>query len=108
KPDVATVCLGMAASGGSVLLVGGTKGKRAALKHSEIMIHQPLGGAEGQATDISIAANHILKTKDLLIELMAERTGQKADKVRVDMERDFYMSAEQAKDYGIIDLIFDK
>ena len=108
KPDVATVCLGMAASGGSVLLVGGEKGKRFALPHSEVMIHQPLGGTEGQATDIAIAANHIIKTKDLLINLMAERTGQKADKVREDMERDNYMSSEEAKAYGIIDHIITK
>ncbi len=105
KPDVVTICTGIAASGGSILLIGGTKGKRYALEHSEVMIHQPLGGTEGQATDIAIAAKHIIKTKDLLIDLMAERTGQKKEKVQADMERDFYMSAEEAKDYGIIDKV---
>ena len=105
QPDVATICVGIAASGGSVLLIGGQKGKRYALKHSEIMIHQPLGGTEGQATDIAIAADHIVKTKNLLINLMVERTGQKEEKVRTDMERDFYMDAKQAKKYGIIDEI---
>ena len=103
KPDVSTVCLGMAASGGSIILTGGAKGKRFALKHSEVMIHQPLGGTEGQATDIAIAANHIIKTKDLLIDIMVEQTGQKKAKIREDMERDFYMSAGEAKKYGIID-----
>ena len=105
KPDVSTVCLGMAASGGSIILVGGAKDKRFALKHSEVMIHQPLGGTEGQATDIAIAANHIIKTKDLLIDLMVEKTGQKRKKIQDDMERDFYMDAEMAKKYGIIDHI---
>jgi ATP-dependent Clp protease, protease subunit len=105
KPDVSTVCLGMAASGGSIILVGGEKGKRFALKHSEVMIHQPLGGTEGQATDIAIAANHILKTKNILIDLMEEQTGQKRKKIADDMERDFYMDAEMAKKYGIIDHI---
>lgn len=107
KPDVSTVCLGMAASGGSIILVGGAKGKRFALPHSEIMIHQPLGGTEGQATDIAIAANHIVKTKNLLIDLMAERTGQKREKIEADMERDFYMDAKMALEYGVIDHIIE-
>jgi ATP-dependent Clp protease protease subunit len=107
KPDVATVCLGMAASGGSVILAGGAKGKRQALKHAEVMIHQPLGGAEGQATDIKIAAEHILRTKQLLIDIMAEQTGQSQKTLERDMERDFYMTAEQAKAYGIIDTIIE-
>jgi ATP-dependent Clp protease protease subunit len=107
KPDVATVCLGMAASGGSVILAGGAKGKRQALKHAEVMIHQPLGGAEGQATDIKIAAEHILRTKQLLIDIMAEQTGQSQKTLERDMGRDFYMTAEQAKAYGIIDTIIE-
>ncbi len=105
KPDVATVCIGIAASGGALTLVCGAKGKRFALPHSEVMIHQPLGGAEGQATDIAIAANHIIKTKDLLNEMIAKRTGQKLSKVKNDTERDYFMSAEEAKAYGIIDQI---
>lgn len=105
KPDVATICIGIAASGGALTLVCGTKGKRYALPHSEVMIHQPLGGAEGQATDIAIAANHIIKTKDLLNEMIAKQTGQKLAKVKNDTERDFFMSAEEAKKYGIIDEI---
>lgn len=107
QPDVSTVCLGMAASGGSIILVGGKKGKRYALEHSEVMIHQPLGGTEGQATDIAIAANHIIKTKDLLIDLMVKRTGQKREKISDDMERDCYMDSKTAKAYGIIDHIIE-
>ncbi len=103
--DVSTVCVGLAASGGSVLLMGGTKGKRFALPHSEVMIHQPLGGVEGQATDIHIHAQHIIKTKDLLNEMIAKHTGQKLDKVRVDTERDYFMTAEDAMKYGIIDKV---
>lgn len=108
ESDVSTVCLGMAASGASVILAGGQKGKRFALKHSEVMIHQPLGGTEGQATDIEIAANHILKIKKILTEIMSGLTGQKVSKLSADMERDYYMSAEEAKAYGIIDQIIDK
>jgi ATP-dependent Clp protease protease subunit len=105
KPDVSTVCLGMAASGGAVILMGGAKGKRFALEHSEIMIHQPLGGAEGQATDIAIHANHILKMKDLLNKLIAKHTGKKFETVANDTERDNFMSSQQALDYGLIDKI---
>jgi len=108
KPDVATVCVGIAASGGALTLLNGKKGKRFSLPNSEIMIHQPLGGAEGQATDIEIAANHIIKTKDLLNKMIAEKTGQKLKKVQEDTERDKFMSAEEAKKYGIIDKIIGK
>jgi len=107
KPDVVTVCIGIAASGGALVLIGGAKGKRFALKHSEVMIHQPLGGAEGQATDIAIAANHIIKTKDLLNEIIAKYSGQKLDKVKNDTERDNFMNAKEAKEYGLIDGIID-
>ncbi len=105
KPHVSTVCLGMAASGGAVILMGGQKGKRYALKHSEIMIHQPLGGTEGQATDIAIHADHIIKTKGLLNQLIAQHTGKKLARVEKDTERDNFMNAEQAKEYGLIDKI---
>jgi ATP-dependent Clp protease protease subunit len=105
KPDVATVCVGIAASGGALTLVCGAKGKRFILPHSEVMIHQPLGGAQGQATDIAIAANHILRTKDLLNEMIAKRTGQPLKKVKEDTERDYFMNAKEAKKYGIIDKI---
>ncbi len=108
QPDVSTVCLGMAASGGAIILMGGQKGKRFALPHSEVMIHQPLGGTEGQATDIAIHAEHIIKTKDLLNEMIATHTGQKLAKVKVDTERDKYMSAKEALEYGIIDMIINK
>lgn len=105
KPDVSTVCLGMAASGGAIILTGGKKGKRFALPHSEIMIHQPLGGTEGQATDIAIHADHIIRTKDLLNELIAKHSGQKLEKVKNDTERDKFMRAEEAVTYGLIDKI---
>lgn len=105
KADVSTVCLGMAASGGAIILTGGAKGKRFALPHSEIMIHQPLGGTEGQATDIAIHADHIIRTKDLLNELIAKHSGQKLDKVKNDTERDKFMRAEEAVTYGLIDKI---
>src|SRR3990167_2196675 len=105
KPDVSTVCLGMAASGGAIILMGGKKGKRFALPHSEIMIHQPLGGAEGQATDIAIHAKHILATKDILNELIAEHSGQQINQVREDTERDKFMSAKEAMKYGLIDRV---
>lgn len=107
-PDVSTVCLGMAASGGAIILMSGAKGKRFALPHSEIMIHQPLGGTEGQATDIAIHAEHIIKTKDLLNLLIAEHTGQKIAKVKVDTERDKFLTAQEALDYGLIDRIISK
>ena len=103
--DVSTVCLGMAASGGAIILMGGAHGKRFALPHSEIMIHQPLGGAEGQATDIAIHAEHIIGTKNLLNELIAEHTGKKIEQVKLDTERDKFMSAKEAVQYGLIDKI---
>ncbi len=108
QPDISTVCLGMAASGGAVILMGGAKGKRFALPHSEIMIHQPLGGAEGQATDIAIHAEHIINTKNLLNELIAKHSGKKVEQVKVDTERDKFMSAKEALDYGLIDRIIEK
>ena len=107
-PDVSTVCLGMAASGGAIILMGGQKGKRFALPHSEVMIHQPLGGTEGQATDIAIHAEHIIQTKGLLNDLIAYHSGQKIAKVKVDTERDKFMTAKEALDYGLIDKIISK
>lgn len=107
-PDVSTVCLGMAASGGAIILMGGQKGKRFALPHSEVMIHQPLGGTEGQATDIAIHAEHILKTKELLNQMIADHTGQKLSKVKVDTERDKYLTSKEALEYGLIDRIISK
>ena len=106
-PDISTVCLGMAASGGAIILMGGTKGKRFALAHSEIMIHQPLGGTEGQATDIAIHAKHILNTKDLLNELIAQHSGKPLESVREDTERDKFMSAKEALKYGLIDRVIE-
>ncbi len=103
KCDVSTICMGMAASMGAFLLAGGTKGKRFALPNAEIMIHQPSGGARGQATDIDIVAKHILKTKEKLNKILAENTGQDIEKIAMDTERDNYMSAVEAKEYGIID-----
>ena len=105
KPDVSTICIGMAASMGAFLLAGGTAGKRFALPNSEIMIHQPLGGAKGQATEIEIAAKHILRTREKLNAILAERTGQPLDVIQRDTERDNYMTADEAKDYGLIDQI---
>ncbi|MEK9167833.1 MAG: ATP-dependent Clp endopeptidase proteolytic subunit ClpP [Patescibacteria group bacterium] len=105
KPDVRTICVGMAASGGALLLSAGAKGKRYALPNAEVMIHQPLGGVEGQATDIAITATHILKTRENLNKMLAKHTGQPLSKIEKDVERDFYMSAEEAKKYGIIDEI---
>jgi len=105
KNNVSTVCVGMAASGGAWLLSAGTKGKRFALPNSEVMIHQPLGGVEGQATDIAITAEHILKTKKRLTEIMAKNTGKTEKEIEHDIERDFFLSAEDAKKYGIIDKI---
>ena len=103
KPDVSTICLGMAASMGSFLLSGGKKGKRYALPNAEIMIHQPLGGAQGQATEIQIAAEHILKTRQKLNTILAENTGQSLEKIQADTERDNFMSAQEAKEYGLVD-----
>lgn len=108
KPNVSTVCVGMAASGAAWILSAGEKGKRFALPNAEVMIHQPLGGAEGQATDIAITAEHILKLRDKLVDLMAKNTGQTKEKIAKDIERDFFMSAEEAKKYGVIDEILIK
>ncbi len=105
KPNVATYCVGIAASGAAMVLSAGEKGKRYILKNAEVMIHQPLGGAEGQATDIAITAKHILKTKDNLNKMLAEHTGQPLSKIENDVERDFFMSADEAKKYGIVDKI---
>ena len=105
KADVVTIVMGMAASMGSFLLTAGTKGKRFALPNAEIMIHQPLGGAQGQATEIEIAARHILKTKAHLNEILSERTGQPLEVIEKDTDRDNYMTAQEAKDYGLIDEI---
>ncbi len=107
KPQVRTVCIGMAASMGAFLLMAGEKGKRCALPNSEVMIHQPLGGAQGQATDVQIRAEWLLKTKEKMIRMKAEMTGQPEEKVRRDVERDYFMSAKEALEYGIIDEIFD-
>lgn len=106
KPDVATVCVGIAASGAAILLAGGAKGKRFALPNAEVMIHQPWGGAQGQATDIEITAKHIVAVRGRLNKILAKATGQPLEKVEKDVERDFFMSAEEAKKYGIIDDIF--
>ncbi|MGO4937245.1 ATP-dependent Clp endopeptidase proteolytic subunit ClpP [Fundicoccus sp. Sow4_H7] len=106
--DVQTIVIGLAASMGSFLLTAGTKGKRFALPNSEIMIHQPLGGAQGQATEIEIAARHILATRDRLNNILAERTGQPLEVIEKDTDRDNFMTAEQAKEYGIIDEIMEK
>jgi ATP-dependent Clp protease, protease subunit len=105
KNDVSTVCVGLAASGGAVLLSAGKKGKRFALENSEIMIHQPLGGAEGQATDIEITAKQIIKIKEKLNKIMAKNTGQKLSQIERDSDRDYHMDAEEAKKYGVVDEI---
>ncbi len=108
KCDVSTYCMGMAASMGAFLLSGGTRGKRLALPNAEIMIHQPLGGAQGQATEIEIAAKHILQTKEKLNKILAENTGKDYDVIAADTERDNWMSAEEAKEYGLIDRVVYK
>ena len=105
KCDVSTTCIGMAASMGAFLLSSGAKGKRYALPNAEIMIHQPLGGAQGQATEIQIAAEHILKTKKKLNEILAENSGQPVEVVEKDTDRDNWMSADEAKDYGLVDQV---
>ncbi len=105
KCDVSTICIGMAASMGAFLLAGGTKGKRFALPNAEIMIHQPLGGAKGQATEIQIAAEHILKTKKRLNEMLAENTGKPYEVIEKDTDRDNFMSADEAVEYGLIDVV---
>ena len=108
RPDVSTICVGMAASMGAFLLSAGAKGKRISLPNSEIMIHQPLGGAQGQATDIMIQAEHIHKIKKKMISILAANCDQPLDKVAQDVERDYYMSAEEALEYGLVDKIFAK
>jgi len=108
KPDVSTMCMGLAASMGSFLLMAGAKGKRAALPNSRVMIHQPSGGAQGQATDIEIHAREILKTREQLNRIYAERTGQPLSKIQADMERDFFLDPEEAKTYGLIDQVLAK
>ena len=108
KPDVSTICIGMAASMGAFLLAAGAKGKRFALPNSEIMIHQPLGGTRGQATDIKIHADHIIKTRERLNRILSERTGQPLERIEADTERDFFMSAEEAKAYGIVDEVMER
>ena len=108
KPDVSTLCMGMAASMGSFLLMAGAKGKRFALPNSRVMIHQPSGGAQGQATDIEIQAREIIKTREQLNRIYAERTGQPVEKIAADMERDRWMSPTEAVDYGLIDSVLEK
>ena len=108
KPDVATICLGQAASMGAFLLAGGAKGKRSALPNSRIMIHQPMGGAEGQATDIKIQAEEIIRIKKQLNNILSKNTGQTIKKIEADTDRDNYLSAKEAKDYGLIDTILTK
>jgi ATP-dependent Clp protease, protease subunit len=108
KPEVSTLCMGMAASMGAFLLAAGAKGKRLALPNSRIMIHQPSGGAQGQATDIEIQAREILKLRESLNGILAERTGQPLEKIRADSERDYFMSAAEAASYGLIDQVIDK
>lgn len=108
KSDVSTICVGLAASMGAFLLNAGAPGKRYALPNSEIMIHQPLGGAEGQATDIEIRARRILKMRDKLNKILSERTGQPLERIEKDTDRDYFMSAAEAKDYGLIDRVIEK
>lgn len=106
KPAVATVCVGMAASAAAVILASGAKGKRFALPNAEVMIHQPWGGAQGQATDIEITARHILATRDRLNKILAKATGQAISKIEKDVERDYFMTADEAKKYGVIDQVY--
>jgi len=106
KPDVATVCVGIAASGAAIMLAGGAKGKRFALPNAEVMIHQPWGGAQGQATDIEITAKHILATRERLNKILSKATSQPIERIEKDVERDYFMSADEAKKYGIIDEVF--
>ena len=107
KPDVSTLCMGMAASMGAFLLAAGAKGKRFSLPNAKVMIHQPLGGAQGQATDIEIHAREILKTREALNRILAERTGQTLEKIQSDTERDYFMSAAEAQGYGLIDQVLE-
>jgi len=106
KPDVSTVCVGMAASAAAVILSAGAKGKRYALPNAEVMIHQPWGGAQGQATDIEITAKHILATRDRLNRILAKNTGQELSKIEKDVERDYFMMADEAKKYGLVDQVY--
>ena len=108
KPEVSTLCIGMAASMGAFLLAAGTKGKRFSLPNSKVMIHQPLGGTQGQATEIEIHAREILKTREQLNKILAERTGQPLEKIERDTERDYYLSATESQEYGLIDKVIDK
>lgn len=108
KPDVATICIGQAASMGALLLAAGTKGKRSSLPNSRIMIHQPLGGVQGQATDIDIQAKEILRMRDLINQIFAKHTGQKIERIAKDTDRDFFMSPDEAREYGIIDQVIFK
>ena len=108
KPDVSTLCTGMAASMGAFLLAAGAKGKRFALPNSKVMIHQPLGGMQGQATEIEIHASEILKTREQLNKILAERTGQPLEKIQRDTERDYFLSADEAKDYGLVDQVISQ
>jgi len=108
KCDVSTICIGLAASMGAFLLAAGTKGKRFCLPNSEVMIHQPLGGAQGQASDIEITAKHILKTKKRMIDMLAENTGQPVEKVSNDVDRDYYMTADEAVAYGLVDKVITR
>ena len=108
KPDISTMCMGLAASMGSFLLMAGAKGKRLSLPNSRIMIHQPSGGAQGQATDIEIHAREILKTREQLNKIYADRTGQTLERIQSDMERDFFLDPQEAKAYGLIDQVIDK
>ncbi|EJA1906881.1 ATP-dependent Clp endopeptidase proteolytic subunit ClpP [Staphylococcus pseudintermedius] len=107
KPDVQTICIGMAASMGSFLLAAGAKGKRFALPNAEVMIHQPLGGAQGQATEIEIAAKHILRTRERLNKILSERTSQPIEKIEKDTDRDNFLTAQEAKEYGLIDEVME-
>ncbi|MCM3631392.1 ATP-dependent Clp endopeptidase proteolytic subunit ClpP [Paenibacillus glycanilyticus] len=108
KPDVSTICVGMAASMGAFLLTAGAKGKRYALPNSEVMIHQPLGGAEGQASDIEIRARRIIKMRDKLNGILAERSGQPLERIEKDTDRDYFMSAEEAREYGLVDKVIER
>ena len=108
NPDVATICTGMAASMGAILLTAGTKGKRSALPHSRVMIHQPMGGAEGQASDIEITAREIMKTKNELYEILAHHTGKSVEQIEKDSDRDFWMTSQEAVEYGMIDEVLSK
>jgi len=108
RPDVATICMGQATSMGALLLASGTKEKRYALPHSRVMIHQPLGGAQGQATDIDIHAREILKIRDTLNDILVKHTGQSLERIRKDTERDYFLSSEEAKEYGLVDRVISK